>query len=66
MVQKPCEVEKAVAMVVMKQARNDAEADGHSLSLPMVVPGASVLRITGSRIVAGTDQNKKKKIHVNA
>ena len=33
-----------------------ADAYGHNVSLPTVVPGASVLRITGSGIVAGTDQ----------
>lgn len=34
----------------------EADADGHSGSLPTIVPGASVLRLTGSGIVAGTDQ----------
>lgn len=33
-----------------------ADAYGHNVSLPTVVPGASVLRVTGSGIVAGTDQ----------
>lgn len=32
-----------------------ADADKHNVSLPSVGPGASVL-ITGSKIVAGTDE----------
>lgn len=28
----------------------------HGVSLPNVAPGASGLRVTGSRIIAGTDQ----------
>lgn len=32
----------------------------HTVSLPNVVPGASGLRVTGSRAVAGTDQKYRK------
>lgn len=32
----------------------------HTVSLPNVVPGASGLRVTGSRAVAGTDQKYGK------
>lgn len=39
----------------LKWAGN-ADADKHNVSLPSVGPGASVLIITGSNIVAGTDQ----------
>lgn len=35
-----------------------ADADGHNESLPSVVTGASVLSITGSKTVVGTDQNQ--------
>lgn len=32
------------------------DANGHNVTLPSVVPGAWVVSITGSRVVAGTDQ----------
>lgn len=37
----------------------NADVEGHDETLPNFVPGASVL-ITGSRLVAGTDQKNKR------
>lgn len=56
--QKLCEVPEAVVMKVTKWTRN-ADVEGRALPLPKVSPGASVL-ITASRVVAGTDQEKKR------
>lgn len=39
----------------LKWAKKE-DTDEHNVSLPSVFPGASVLRITGSKTVAGTDQ----------
>lgn len=56
--QKLCEVPEAVVMKVTKWTRN-ADVEGRAMLLPKVSPGASVL-ITASRVVAGTDQEKKR------
>lgn len=53
--QKLCE---AVVMKVTKWIRN-ADVEGCAMPLPKVSPGASVLK-TASRVVAGTDQEKKR------
>lgn len=56
--QKHCEVPEAVVMKVTKWIRN-ADVERRAMPLPKVSPGASVL-ITASRVVAGTDQEKKR------
>lgn len=55
---KLCEVPEAVVMKVTKWTRN-ADVEGRAMPLPKVSPGASVL-ITASRVVAETDQEKKR------
>lgn len=55
MTYKSCEAGEAGLWWWWKWA-GKADADRHNVSLPSVVPGASVLRVTGSKIVAGTDQ----------
>ena len=50
-----------IVMELTGQWRENALAWRHKRSLPNVVQGASVLRVTGSMSVAGTDQKQYNK-----